>query len=137
MKRAIKFRGKRYNNGDWVVGDLQMGDDDHIPMIGVVGPGRWVDYTQVHEETIGQFTGLHDKNGEEIYEGDIIKQIGYSGNVKAVVQFDKGCFMCGWHHGSSTQRTPRLIQSRCEVLGNIHDNPDYWKEEKELTNYKK
>lgn len=63
--REIKFRGKRLDNGEWIYGDLQIGDDDHIPMIGTVGPGRWVEYIQVDKNTIGQFTELKDKNGND------------------------------------------------------------------------
>ena len=87
--REIKFRGKRLDNGEWIYGDLQIGDDDHIPMIGTVGPGRWVEYIQVDKNTIGQFTELKDKNGNDIREGDIFKEDG-SGIVRSVFRVPGG-----------------------------------------------
>lgn len=124
MNRTIKFRGKRLDNGEWIYGDLQLGDGDHIPMIGVVRGGHDPDYYQVEEATVGQFTGLRDKDSRPIYEGDIVMQRGYSGVRPMVVRFEQGAFIVGWHGGSSTQTRPMLIQKRCEVIGNVIDNPD-------------
>lgn len=124
MKRQIIFRGKRLDNGEWIYGDLQLGDGDHIPMIGVVRGGHDPDYYQVEEATVGQFTGLRDKDSRPIYEGDIVMQRGYSGVKPMVVRFEQGAFIVGWHGGSSTQTRPMLIQKRCEVIGNVIDHPD-------------
>lgn len=61
---------------------------------------------------IMQYTGLHDKNGKEIYEGDIVKVRKYSSFETEIVKFDKGCFYAGMHYGSSTRTTLKLIQPK-------------------------
>lgn len=68
MNREIKFRGKTNANNDWIYGDFIHQDKFNRPMI------KQDNYTAcVNENTLGQYTGLHDKNGKEIYEGDIIR----------------------------------------------------------------
>lgn len=80
---------------------------------------------KVDKDTLGQHTGLHDKNGKEIYEGDIVKYRDSRGQHIEKVIFDKGCFYAGMHWGSSTRIAPKLINTRItEVIGNIYDNPE-------------
>ena len=130
--RIIKFRAKHIKNGAWLYGDLLQSNEGSV-YIGV--HGHYIDdgyhfndmYDEtcyVDEDTIGQFTGLLDKNGKEIYEGDVILQQGYSGKKPMLVRFEHGAFVTGEHSGSSTATRPMLIQKRCEVLGNIYENPE-------------
>ena len=131
MTREILFRGKainrdkfaqyrtKYNNGDWVYGFISKPHNEMFPdipseMTNTDGiSGIEVDYT-----TIGQYTGLTDKNGVKIFEGDIIKAD--NGNMGIVV-FENGAFM----KSCNQKDMPFLIASDVnEVIGNIHDDPE-------------
>lgn len=122
--RIIKFRSKNIHTGEWLYGDYHRVGKTHY----ITKPGDLLrEYAPIEfivdEKTIGQFTGLLDKNGKEIYEGDVILQQGYFGKRPMLVRFKHGAFVTGEHSGSSTAIRPMLIQKRCEVLGNIYDNP--------------
>lgn len=126
--RKIRFRGKRKDTGEWVFGDLEYNHSKNIARIHTYDEdGNYERQHEVNHESVGQFTGLHDKNGKEIYEGDVILQRGYSRIRPMLVRFEHGAFVTGEHSGSSTTTRPMLIQKRCEVLGNIYNNPDLLK----------
>jgi uncharacterized phage protein (TIGR01671 family) len=124
MKRVIKFRGQRADGFGWVFGDLLHWYDmearirrhSSIPAT-MEEPGGDLDQTdhEVEPETIGQFTGLQDKNGAEIYEGDIMS-FGFHNHCEIV--FHKGKFIGEYLSSESfTGDVPR----HGEVIGNIHD----------------
>lgn len=121
--REILFRGKRIDNGEWVKGFYVCIPDTHYIMTGkfdsltngIINSEAY----KVDPSTVGQFTGLEDKLGTKIFEGDVIDDLG----VEYIVVFDsdyaqfRGKFD-GWNAEISH------IASRCEVIGNIHDNPE-------------
>ena len=126
--REIKFRGKRIANDEWVYGFLALIDNE--PAI-ITDSIEWIDGSElrssrwdyIDKNTVGQFIGLQDSTGKDVYEGDIVLQQGYNGRKKPmVVRFERGAFIVGYHNGSSTQCRPMLLNRRCKVVGNIHDN---------------
>ena len=147
MKRELLFRGKRPDNGEWVYGrGLQQCKDElgnEIVAIfkDVVKSEKYIKkegrytlyYAPVKAETLGQYTGLKDKDGREIYEGDILQYIGKrKDNMKKVyrrkVVFHEGMFALlskelpaysalNYHY----MEDGRFAWS---VIGNIHDNPE-------------
>lgn len=136
--REILFRGKRIDNGEWVEGfyvHIPCGRflcDEHLIQT-VDADGRIGQLYTVYESTLGQFTGLTDKNGKKIFEGDIVhvlgnqkvedwKNVDYIGSVAFL---DAGfCAIDGTieDHAFRRYQLPRL-DFDLEVIGNIHDNP--------------
>lgn len=141
MNRTIKFRGKSVLNDEWIYGDLvhRINSPKTISPVQINGIG-------VKEDTVGQFTGLYDKNGKEIYEGDIVERItpknpnfGFIGNVV----FDKNIALFCVEHNKfgSNSRTPFVmpddwtdeysnkLECEFEIKGNIYDHPQLIKKE--------
>jgi uncharacterized phage protein (TIGR01671 family) len=136
--REILFRGKRIDNGEWVYSQTVFShlDNFYIPAqnlkctvmrsldtVGNISEIRCKDgkcFFRVQTETIGQFTGLTDKNGAKIFEGDIVDCLDYLGEV----YYDPdGCYDLRDNTGEMRGDFIGTCYSR-EVIGNIHDNPE-------------
>ena len=118
MNREILFRGKRTDNGEWVEG-LVARYNPKFDCANIVD--GFESLVPVKTETVGQYTGLTDKNGKKIFEGDICKhRSNYSGNtVISVVTYTDGQFLALVCENSGFELSEKL-----EVIGNIHDNPE-------------
>ncbi len=132
MNRTIKFRGKNIYSEDWLYGSLVKIEKDRyavIPPLNNIEIGKSIGMYEVYPETVGQFTGLLDKNGKEIYEGDILfmGNDGYE-NIYNKVGIKDGCF--GYIGEYSGELLPFCNYNVTEeVVGNIYDNPYLTKEE--------
>lgn len=139
MNREIIFRGKSIGTGEWLYGHLfnyGLTAPSNVPCICVCVPKSWKEaynlYT-VHPDTIGQYTGLKDKAGKKIFEGDILEYIGKrKDNMNKVyrrkVVFHEGMFALL----SKELQAYSALNYHCmedgrsawRVIGNIHDNPE-------------
>lgn len=123
MNRTIKFRAISMCKGEhWLYGDIRhYNRNPHTEKWTIYDPEIGLE-TDIDENTIGQFTGLHDKDGKEIYEGDIVKcgEFIYSVNYDSVrfasfVLNRKKDFF--FHYFGEA-----MTANECEVIGNIYDN---------------
>lgn len=129
--REILFRGKRFSNGEWVIGGIMKTfhpnyDCENEEEFLSQSPNCYCicannkDYF-VEQASIGQYTGLTDKNGKKIFEGDI---------VSAPIYYDIGCYP---HTESKiiSVKIPEIYKmafdGNFEIIGNIHDNPELLK----------
>ena len=155
--REIKFRGKCLDNGEWVSGFVLFSQDKSEAVIAKLTATESV-CENVDPATVGQFTGLHDKNGKEIYEGDVLHIKQYENNGyrifgadisfpncftideckgellregNALVYFTEGCMCVGGMFISALFGDMRYSFPlfEFEIIGNIHDNPELIKED--------
>lgn len=139
MNREIIFRGKSIGTGKWLYGYLfnyGLTAPSNVPCISVCVPKSWKEaynlYT-VHPDTIGQYTGLKDKAGKKIFEGDILEYIGKrEDNMNKVyrrkVVFHEGMFALLSKelkaYSALNYHCMKDGRSAWRVIGNIHDNPE-------------
>ena len=138
MKREIKFRGKRIDSGEWIYGSL-VGIDDTAVIVDhrdfAWNPHTdvnsfWFDMedNEVDTNTVGQYTGLKDKKGQEIYEEDIVCLGDTKRRTGVIVRSDtEPAFVL--EVNDTTFDLYYRNQHRYEVVGNIHDNMELLKKE--------
>ena len=128
--RQIKFRAKSIYTKEWVYGNLRIfGERAYISAVDSHA------HSEVFLSTVGQFTGLTDRNGKEIYEGDILHTIGVNEATKGKhyyrsVSFERGSFCMNvkeYHITSPLHNHATGGSLNWEVVGNISDNPELMK----------
>lgn len=117
--RTIKFRGKRTAQGNnWIYGYYAAEKFHNQEIHHAIFDIERKEWREVYENTVGQFSGLFDRNGKEVYEGDIIAD---ATNTVYVCAFEHGCFDFRDKDGRGIANPIACVSS---VVGNIHDNPD-------------
>ena len=147
--REILFRGKRVDNGEWVNGYFikanhhwhEHGVHEDWIAVDTIQNGGWCNVRgkyAVIPETIGQYTGLTDKNGTKIFEGDIVKAQDdifgspFCNGITGKVVYNETAFFIEPKDPMETQ----WLFNECavyEIIGNIHDNPELLKGEGETS----
>ena len=132
--REILFRGKRTGGGEWVYGWYTMGCFGRWPLKDCIIPSQLaidgeLRSDEVDPSTVGQYTGLTDKNGKKIFEGDILRVVtNYYSNRnehKITVNFEE---IENDSFGEPYTIVYCIMGGEWEIIGNIHDNPELLKE---------
>lgn len=149
--REILFRGKRVDNGEWVKGSPKIFNltrcsiaiiiDTILTCVDIEASRGYCSITHVMPETVGQYTGLTDKNGQKIFEGDIVKTDDKNHDIFGVCKYNTDPdentnigFHVEWINDNSNlwndwlRRDLGYWRDKIIVIGNIHDNPELIKE---------
>lgn len=144
--REILFRGKRIDNGEWIEGYFVYckSEYDYEKTAEIIpreadriyrGEYDLYDVREVDPDTVGQYTGLTDKNGTRIFEGDIVK----FGNIIGIINYNEGCYCVKTNKPDWRGRSNPAIDivmneytNEVEIIGNIHDNPELIGERKDI-----
>lgn len=126
--REIKFRGKRINNSKWLYGDL-MHDTVGGCYVFPIDCAALYKENEVFPNSVGQYTGLRDKNGKEIYEGDIIRSFDSNGDtILHCIVWEEARFVALYKGRNFSSKCflkqDWLDEFDKEVIGNTHDNPE-------------
>ena len=142
MSREIKFRGQKLNSNEWVYGSLayffnnkkntcimpncyfgtrDFGEQDEQGKPIIEDEMALGGFINVKPETVGQFTGLYDKNGKEIYEGDVIKYTQHHFNTDMTKEKVK---VVKWKYDKWGVYETNAGESDIEIIGNIYQNPE-------------
>lgn len=142
--REILFRGKRTDNGEWVE-SISIHYPQSTNYKGTCWLNGWHeranDWINVDPATVGQFTGLVDKHGKRIFQGDILRiakaMDGWGGYNYPPIEYPKNALvkwdLCAWMWEINGECTFYIhfpdawCHYECEVIGNIHDNPELLK----------
>lgn len=119
--REIRFRGKRISTGDWVYGDLIQTEKNFEKRVQILDWTQIQTLVDVDPEKVGQFTGLKDKNGTEIYFDDLVKAP--SGNIFRVIWYEDEMRIALSRMDTIYNFNVPLY----EVAGNIYQHPDLLK----------
>lgn len=127
MNRTIKFRGKCLHSDEWCFGSLVDYKDEEMEIQGFdvfcEGFDKWNEIS-VDPDTVGQFTGMYDCNGKEIYEGDILRtSISKNGIGFVRWNIENASFVVQMKNSAQWYDLWRGY----EVIGNIYDNPELLK----------
>ena len=148
--REILFRGQTRRKGEkvrmdgspvdsnWVYGGIFPGEGDRS-IIYQTKPE--INKFPVYSDTVGQYTGLTDKNSVRIFEGDILKFYGEDGDEESYTKYEVIWLENGWHaqdvhrlYMADTLSPPSWVKEHFEVIGNIYDNPELLRKESKYDN---
>ena len=129
--REILFRGKKLDDGEWLEGNYTFEDFDRVG----INPIGTIINCFVIPATVGQFTGLTDKNGRKIFEGDIVRRFNSKKQevMRYAVKWNTDCCMfvliCeDTYLGEYDSDFTVFYGEEFEIVGNVHDNPELRKE---------